>query len=231
MEMRKIVNQRIEKLRTEILGLTQEEFAEQLGMEQKKGRSTVNNWEQGVVQVKSDDLRKIGATFDVSVDYLLGLAQFPTIEPNTREAQKVTRLSEKAIANIQKLSSADLLTRLFENDSFMKTLEEISSLEDRIISVQDDCATIRDLQDKQVDIGNPKEIHTWADLLDPKESEKDGVQASLDGSISHLYVEYALLRVAIQDIESDFAEVIAEIAGTKSVIEDGKSLLRKWGVL
>ena len=57
---RKLVNKRIEELRTEKLHITQTEFAVLLGMDPKKGRSTVNNWEQGGIQVKSDDLERHG---------------------------------------------------------------------------------------------------------------------------------------------------------------------------
>lgn len=73
MSGRKIVGRMIEKLRVKKLNLSQPEFAELLGMELPKGRSTVNNWEQGVVQIKSDDLTLISQKTGYSVDWLLGL--------------------------------------------------------------------------------------------------------------------------------------------------------------
>ena len=52
------IHSRIEKLRTD-LGMTQPEFAAALGMDPKKGRSTINNWETRANKVKDDDLKKI----------------------------------------------------------------------------------------------------------------------------------------------------------------------------
>lgn len=93
---RKIVNQKIEELRKN-KGLTQSEFAEKLGMEGQKGRSSVNNWEYGTVQVKSDDLIKIATVFDVTVDWLLGLAKSPTREGTKQAAEIYTGLSGEAM--------------------------------------------------------------------------------------------------------------------------------------
>lgn len=69
---RKQVGRQIEKLRKK-QNLSQPEFAQLLGMELPKGRSTVNNWEQGAIQVKSDDLALISQKTGYSVDWLLGL--------------------------------------------------------------------------------------------------------------------------------------------------------------
>ncbi len=102
MDTRKTVNRRIEEYRTSVLCITQEEFAVRLGMEPKKGRSTVNNWEQGAVQVKSDDLCRIASTFGVSVDYLLGLEDFPVLEHSARIAHNVTGLSSDTLAFLEK---------------------------------------------------------------------------------------------------------------------------------
>ena len=93
---RKDVGKRINLFRDH-LHMTQEAFAVQLGMEEKRGRSTVNNWEQGKIQVKSDDLTHIGVTFGVSVDYLLGLSETMYIDEDMKVAHKVTGLSEKAL--------------------------------------------------------------------------------------------------------------------------------------
>ncbi len=230
MSQRKIVNIQIEKLRNEHLHLTQEEFAERLGLERKKGRSTVNNWEQGAVQVKSDDLRNIGATFNVSVDYLLGLAQFPTVEPDIRAAQKITHLSEKAVANIQRLDSVDLLTRLLENEDFIQLLDDVSLLEDRTASVRNDCSYIKELEAKQAEVGKPKDIHTMEDLADPAEIEKEDLRIDISSNYDHLYFEYALLRVDIQDIEAAFSMILSRIANTSGAVAEGKRLLRKRGL-
>lgn len=51
-----------------------EEFAEALGLEGKNRRSTINNWESGANNVKADDIENICRKFNVSADWLLGIA-------------------------------------------------------------------------------------------------------------------------------------------------------------
>lgn len=94
---RKEVGKRINEYREKYLHMTQADFAVELGMEEKRGRSTINNWEQGQVQIKSDDLTNISKTFGVSVDWLLGLSDCPVIDEDIKAAHKVTGLSEKAL--------------------------------------------------------------------------------------------------------------------------------------
>ena len=90
MPMRKIVSQRIEKLRLKKLKLSQVEFAQVLGLELPKGRSTINNWEQGAVQVKSDDLTLIAQKCGVSTDWLLGVVD----ENNYTNDETIRLISE-----------------------------------------------------------------------------------------------------------------------------------------
>ncbi len=100
---RKTVNARIEELR-KLKGLSQTDFALALGMDEKKGRSTVNNWEQGVVQVKSDDLIRIAETFSVSADYLLGLTHAPTKDVELQAVCDYTGLSPDAVSALGMMS-------------------------------------------------------------------------------------------------------------------------------
>ncbi len=100
---RKIVNKQIEKLRKEHLKLTQPEFAKKLGMEEKKGRSTINNWESGSVQVKSDDLILISEKTGVSTDWLLGRETKPSLIEDIQAAADLTGLSVEAISYLHYL--------------------------------------------------------------------------------------------------------------------------------
>lgn len=113
---RKIVSRRIEYLRKEILFLTQTDFAVLLGLDPKKGRSTVNNWEQGAIQVKSDDLFKIACCCgNISVDWLLGLSDTPFKTEEIQRIHAVTGLSGKAIGklkNIRQGKDADAFPRI-----------------------------------------------------------------------------------------------------------------------
>lgn len=101
---RKIVNKRIEDLRENILHITQRDFAVLLGMDPNKGRSTVNNWEQGAVQVKSDDLEKIARLVPVSADWLLGRSDVWRINEDLQEIHSTTGLSEDAIIKLIQIS-------------------------------------------------------------------------------------------------------------------------------
>ena len=98
--VRKAINIRIEELR-KAKDLTQEQFAVALGMEKERGRSTVNNWEQGIVQVKSDDIALIASTFNVSADYLLGLSNNMTSDKDLDFVCKYTGLTVEAVEAIR----------------------------------------------------------------------------------------------------------------------------------
>lgn len=100
--IRKIVNERIEELRVS-RNMTQTEFAVALGMEEKRGRAAVNNWEQGLVQVKSDDLIRIAKTFSVSADYLLGITSAATDDKELQFVCDYTGLSADAICAVKEL--------------------------------------------------------------------------------------------------------------------------------
>ncbi len=94
---RQEIHRRIEKLRTEIQKMTQPEFAVALGMDEKKGRVTVNNWEQGLVSIKHDDIAKISTTFNVSADWLIGIVPEPTFDTDKRAVMDYTGLSESSV--------------------------------------------------------------------------------------------------------------------------------------
>lgn len=101
---RKTVNQRINALRNQ-LNMTQPEFAKKLGLEGTKGRSTINNWETGNIQVKSDDLILISKTFGVSTDWLLGRESHPSLVEAIDNASKTTGLSTEAIKVLHYISN------------------------------------------------------------------------------------------------------------------------------
>jgi transcriptional regulator with XRE-family HTH domain len=144
---RKLVNKRIEEVRTK-RGLTQLKFADALGLTGTKARSKVNNWEQGACQIKSEDLIRIAKAFNVSADYLLGLSPDETTDPNIKNAILVTGLSEQAIANIRSLKGrkaasafpvvtdtpinseiVDCLSRLLVNERFISSLSDLRTMD------------------------------------------------------------------------------------------------------
>lgn len=79
MEIDKImVGNRIKMLRKE-LKLTQEELALKLGL---KGKSSIANYEKGLISPSDDIKLQMSKIFDCSIDYLMGIS-------NTRNFQKV----------------------------------------------------------------------------------------------------------------------------------------------
>ena len=99
---RKIVSERIEYLRTQILQISQSEFAEKLHLQTANPRSTVNNWETGDVQIKSDILTLIAKTFNVSTDWLLGLRDENnlTLNEDIAAVAAYTGLTDRAIVSL-----------------------------------------------------------------------------------------------------------------------------------
>lgn len=83
----------IKELR-EKTGESQEQLAEAL---QAPNRETIARWENGSRDLKREHIIAIAKHFDVSTDYLLGLSNNSTTDPDIKNACKVTGLSEKAI--------------------------------------------------------------------------------------------------------------------------------------
>ena len=97
---RKPINSRIEELRKSI-GLTQQQFGVELGIDEKKARSMVQNWEQADIQVKSDVIIEIARRFNVSADWLLGISDNMTNDRDLDYVCSYTGLSIEAINTIR----------------------------------------------------------------------------------------------------------------------------------
>jgi transcriptional regulator with XRE-family HTH domain len=101
---------RIAKIRCECGYESQQEFADALSARLKKegsertiSREKIKNWENSERAIKADDLILISKCLGVSIDYLLELSQYPSIEGKQREAAEYTGLSEKAVAVLHNL--------------------------------------------------------------------------------------------------------------------------------
>ena len=62
---------------------------------------TINFWYNGQRTPDAENLIKLSRTFDVSVDYLLGLTKAPSSAPNKRNAEEYTMLSPDSISRIR----------------------------------------------------------------------------------------------------------------------------------
>ena len=99
-----IIGQQIGKARTKD-GESQAALAEALGVK----REMVNYWENGKRPVKAETIYAIAKRYNVTSDFLLGLSDHDTVNPDMQTAIKTTGLSEKAIQNLQELSEDDIV--------------------------------------------------------------------------------------------------------------------------
>ncbi len=220
METRKKVNERISEFRENQLKMTQAEFAIALGMEERKGRSTVNNWERGIVHVKSDDLVKISTTFGVSVDYLLGITDFPAVDDDMRIAHRVTGLSEKAIKNV-KLCTDFILSMMLENDKFPALIADIEDL-----LAAENCLNIC-LEQKRKTL---EEISAFVDEVIGGPTGKDNEENN-SGTRLDLEQMYNLVRLEKYELRDSFAALLESMAPSESLLASAKSILRVPGGL
>ena len=199
MEIRGILSRRIEEYRKNYLHMTQEEMAIRLGMEKKKGRSTINNWEQGAVQIKSDDLLHLGKTFDVSVDWLLGLTETPSINEDMKIAQKTTGLSGKAIQIIRNCEAPNTLSKLIEDPEFKALVTEICILYGQAREAEEAYSQALDQT-----VLSPTLVFTGDKIQDNAMT------------ITMAHYRFLIMRKHETDIQNSFAKLISRIADTSS---------------
>lgn len=128
------IHTRIERLRTD-LGMTQPEFATALGMDPKKGRSTINNWETRANKIKDDDLKHIAETFHVSADWLLGLTSISRPDSSQQAIERYTGLNPEAVKRLSWAGMPDkreALNRLLSAEGFPSLIDALKSIEARI---------------------------------------------------------------------------------------------------
>ena len=89
----RIKEQRLKK------GLSQPQLADDIGLT----KQTISLWERGVRRTDFETMVKLGAYFDVSVAYLIGESDDPTVDPNGEDA--VWTGDEEEISEIESLGS------------------------------------------------------------------------------------------------------------------------------
>lgn len=92
-------------------------------------RQAVSQYQDGSTQPNADTLIKISEYFNVSVDYLLGLAKEPTADKDLNAVCEYTGLTEKAILTLVALKEKsdsrayiDLLSCIISNENFVYLL-------------------------------------------------------------------------------------------------------------
>ena len=221
MESRKTVSERIKEYREKVLHLTQAEFAVALGLEEKKGRSTVNNWEQGAVQIKSDDLTNISSTFGVSVDYLLGITNCPSLEESTKIACKVTGLTENALNNI-KMCAEYNPSALFESEKFVPLMADIECLYASELLL----GACLEKESK-----TPKEKESSLNEMRRQYGEGGDIEAFIHEMKKDLENIYNFVRLQKYELRDSFSALVESIAPSDELLTSAKSILRAQGGL
>ena len=83
---------------------TQKEVSQAIGADQQ----TLRRYESGERKPDTEMLLRIAKYYNVSADYLLGLSENSTVEPDMKAAVKCTGLSQKAIEGLQDHLTAEL---------------------------------------------------------------------------------------------------------------------------
>ena len=100
-------NDIIKNLRTS-RELTQTELGNILNCD----RYRVADIERGKTQPNIQDIKKLSQHFNVSADYLLGLAEYPTIDTDIVMVEKYTGLSEQSIKKLHRMKGNDDITEV-----------------------------------------------------------------------------------------------------------------------
>lgn len=115
-------------------GLSQAKLGKELGL----SAATIGYYENGDRLPDIEIAARIATYFHVSVDYLLGLSECKSAEPDVKVACKVTGLSEKAIENVSnspifkpdwyKENLLEICCAILESKDFYYILRKISSV-------------------------------------------------------------------------------------------------------
>ncbi|EEM44693.1 XRE family transcriptional regulator [Bacillus thuringiensis] len=102
--------QRLKDLRRE-KKLTQQDIADVLGIE----KSNISRFESGKQSLSSENIIKTAKYFDVSVDYILGISDYKTI--NKKKEEQIPKDVVKLIKKINTLSpeKRQLIESLIDN--------------------------------------------------------------------------------------------------------------------
>ena len=169
-------------------------------------REMVTYWENATRPVKVDTIIAIAKRYNVSADYLLGLCDYPTVEKDMKIAQKVTGLSEKAIANATSFEPW-VASRVMETDGFPELIVDICQLNESIVILEDLFSEI-----------------------------KNGTTEPCGGDSQRnpndlLIQVYDLVRLNKYELRDSFASIIEKAIPSAQILSEIKAYLREYGGL
>lgn len=157
-------------------------------------RQAVSQYQDGSTQPNADTLIKISEYFNVSVDYLLGLAQEPTADKDLNAVCEYIGLSSKAVQKLCEISkknhataNSDTLSLLVEDDDFNYFLALLSGKmcdnenEGISFSIGNARTTIRNS-----DITDYSITHTITDITDRMKNKYNSRFSTVDERLDFL---------------------------------------------
>lgn len=103
-------------------GVTQQEMADALSVK----RETVNQWESESRRIKDKDLCRIAPYLGVTADYLLGLTEIKSRDPQIQNVCDYTGLSEQAVSTLNMVKSGRCPFDSHTVELFLETQDGLS---------------------------------------------------------------------------------------------------------
>ena len=124
MDSNRMIGERIGKLITE-KGITQQVLSDRIGVK----RETVVQWLNGSRKIKAEHIIMLCKALNVSADYLLGLSEIESLDPDVKACYHYTGLSETALYTLHNYESeiSATLSKLIEYHEFWHLLCDISN--------------------------------------------------------------------------------------------------------
>ena len=188
MDSNRMIGERIGKLITE-KGITQQVLSDRIGVK----RETVVQWLNGSRKIKAEHIIMLCKALDVSADYLLGLSEIESLDPDVKACYHYTGLSETALYTLHNYESeiSATLSKLIEYHEFWHLLCDISNFD----VVGDDLRT------------------TILQIEEPETAD------TLHTAISRYEDELKSYRLSRYDVSESFSALIATIFQPNETID------------
>ena len=142
------IGNRIRELR-ENRDWTQEDLVEKLKKYERVERSTLAKWETGRQDFKTKHIIALAEIFGVTSDYLLGLSNTPSIDPNIKTISDYTGLDEAAVEFLHYEPgsvSLEIINRFIKSYEFWDIMDELQRIQFLSGMIIEECEEITDVQ-------------------------------------------------------------------------------------
>lgn len=198
-------------------GTTQEELKTVLQMSTRQG---VTGYIDGTTLPSIDKVAALADYYNVSADYLLGLADSRTREGDQQTAETYTGLSAAAVQTLHEetvvydVSSKTCLSDLSDFISSPKFRELMGSVDD-----------LRRYYNRTVDAVNT--LESFIQVTNPE--ERAAAAASFQEALASLRESLPALRLQLFELSGQWSDFLEEQFPSRELIETAKALLKRHG--